>query len=96
LQQLVLPVQQFLGNEVIRRQADLPFAALITERPAAGAFEPLARAVIDPQIHRVANQQPEHRAAMEQPDATEHAARHRSQRCKQIQDEVLKALAHRH
>jgi hypothetical protein len=57
-------------------------------------FEAFACGVIDTQIHSVAHQKPEHRAAMEQSHTAEHAARHWIERTEQVQDEVLKAGAH--
>jgi hypothetical protein len=93
LQQLVLPIQQVLRHHVVRRQTDLALAATVAERLAAGALEPLARAVIDPQIHRVTHQQAEHRATVEQSDAAEHAARQRIERGEQVQHERLELPA---
>jgi hypothetical protein len=96
LQQLILPIQQVLRHPVIGRQTDLALATLVTERAAACALETLARGGIDPQVYRVSHQQPEHDAPMEQPDAAEHAPRHRLERAEQVQDEILKAAADRH
>jgi hypothetical protein len=78
LQQFVLPIQQVLRHRIVSRQTDRALAAPVAEGQAAGTLEPFARGIVDPQIHRIAHQQGEHRAAMEQPDAAEHTARHRS------------------
>jgi hypothetical protein len=93
LQQLVLTIQQILGQHVVSRQTDLAVTAPIAERTAAGPFEPFARQIIDTQIHRVTREQGEHHTTMEQADTAEHAPRRRFERTEQIHDEVLEAAA---
>jgi hypothetical protein len=96
LQQFLLAIQQVFRDQVVSRDTDRPFTASVTERTAACLLEPFARQVVDAQIHRVPHQKAEHDAAVEQPDAAEHPARHRSKRAEQIEHEILKAGTHRH